>query len=151
MYPWGDHLSSVAQQAMTTCRSCLVADFLLHHLARVLFKRASFFSGRHSSLETESILIPRKVRVVKGPSKLAGSTGSPSLVAVQIVRSRVLWQVAWSADEKMKSSRLCVRSIMLDHIMAHARPSAMALKIIGADLRPMKSPVAECVVPPGDP
>ena len=102
---------------MTTCRSCLVADFLLHHSARVPFKRVSFVSRRRSSLETESISIPRKVRVVKGPSNSAGSTGIPSLVAVQIVRSRVRWQVAWSADEKMKLSRLCVRSIMLDHIM----------------------------------
>ena len=57
-------------------------------------------------------------------------------MAVQLARSRVHWQVAWSADEKMKLSRLCARSITLEHIMAHARPSATALKIIGADLRP---------------
>ena len=90
---------------MTTCRSCLDVDFLLHHSARVLFKHANFISRRRSSLETESISIPRKVRVVEEPLTLAGSTGSPSLVAVEIARSRVCWQVAWSADQKMKSSR----------------------------------------------
>ena len=56
-------------------------------------------------MDTVSISIPRKVRVVAGPSTLAGSTGSPSLVAVWIARSRVCWQVARSADQKMKSSK----------------------------------------------
>ena len=39
-------------------------------------------------MDTVSILIPRKVRVVMGPLTLAGSTASPSLMAVRIARSK---------------------------------------------------------------
>ena len=51
------------------------------------------------------ILIPRKVRVVKGPSILAGLTGSPSLVSVRTANYRVSLQVPWLMDQKMKSSK----------------------------------------------
>ena len=103
--PAGTTCAASHSRPMTTCRSCLDVDFLLHHSAKVHFKRVSLVCGRRSSMDTVSISIPRKVRVVAGPSTLAGSTGSPSLVAVWIARSRVRWQVARSADQKMKSSK----------------------------------------------
>ena len=71
----------------------------------MLIRLVSLENGRCSSLATVLILIPRKVRVVEGPSILAGLTGSPSLVSVRTANYKVSLQVPWLVDQKMKSSK----------------------------------------------
>ena len=56
---------------------CLVARFLLQLLISS-FKCLSFIWGSQSSCVTESISMPRKVRVADAQSTLSGATGSPS-------------------------------------------------------------------------
>ena len=69
-------------------------------------------------MDTASISIPRKVRVVVGPSTFAGSTGSPSLMAVWIARSRVCWQVAWLAPDDEVVQIVCE----VDNVGAYHSP-----------------------------
>ena len=114
-----------------------MAFFLPAHSLKVCLSLDTLISGSLSSSLRESVSIPKKTKVVEGPSTFAGATGRPSS---EQSGTATLSAVAQSGEvggaQNRMSSRQWIKWRMPQQARAHASPSATAVKMTGADLSP---------------
>ena len=87
--------------------------------------------------------MPRNTRHVDGPSSFDKASGSLGILQVSISSAKLFEHsllLGWPVV--MKSSRKWSRLVTPCSIAIHWSPSAMALKILGADLSPNGSTVS---------
>ena len=73
---------------MMDCSCLLVVETLSNHLPKDICRRSNFSRGSLISIFTESSSMPRKMRVVVGPTAFSGATGKP--------RPSQRWTAIWS-------------------------------------------------------